>query len=140
MPRTRIGPARVRASWRVAIATKKTLASNREKYGADILTTRDYCELLKSDIEAVFVTTPDFLHEEMAVAALQAGKAVYLEKPLALTTDSCDRVLRAAMESGAKLYLGHNMRHMPFVGKMKSLIAGGAIGQVKTAWCRHFRR
>ena len=117
---------------------EKTLAANRETYGPDILATRDYCEILKSDVEAVFVTTPDFLHEKMAIEALRAGKAVYLEKPLALTTPSCDRVLRAAMESGSKLYLGHNMRHMPFVGKMKALIESGAIGEVKTAWCRHF--
>ncbi len=115
-----------------------TLAANREAYGADIFTTDDYRALLQSDVEAVFVTTPDFLHEEMAIAALQAGKAVYLEKPLAITTDSCDRVLRAAMESGSRLYLGHNMRHMPFARRMKELIDAGAIGEVKTAWCRHF--
>ena len=115
-----------------------TLELNRQSYGAEILTTRDYRELLEGDVEAVFVTAPDFLHEEMAVAALQAGKAVYLEKPLALTTASCDRVLRAARESGSRLYLGHNMRHMPFVRQMKDLIDAGAIGEVKTAWCRHF--
>ena len=117
---------------------QEALASNRESYGADIFTTSDYKELLKQDIDAVFVTTPDFLHEEQAVAALQTGKAVYLEKPMAITIEGCDRILRAAKDHNARLYLGHNMRHMVFVLKMKELIDDGAIGEVKTAWCRHF--
>lgn len=111
----------------------------REKYGPDALVTRDYREVLaRKDIDAVFVTTPDFLHEEHAVAALEAGKAVYLEKPMAITIEGCDRILRAAYERKLKLYLGHNMRHMSFVLKMKELIDSGRIGQVKAGWCRHF--
>jgi predicted dehydrogenase len=46
--------------------------------------------------------------------------------------------LRAAKQRGVKLYLGHNMRHMAFVQKMKELVDSGAIGEVRTAWCRHF--
>jgi predicted dehydrogenase len=119
-------------------ANPQTLEANRERYGSDIFTTDDYRELLKQDLDAVFIATPDFLHEEMAVAALEAGKAVYLEKPLAITTQGCDRILRTACETKSKLFLGHNMRHMPFVLKMKQLIADGAIGEVKAVWCRHF--
>ena len=115
------------------------LEAFREKYGDDVFTTDDYRELLKRDeIEAVFVTSPDFLHEEHAVAALEAGKHVYLEKPMAITIEGCDRILRTAMAHGVKLYLGHNMRHMDFVKKMKQLIESGAIGEVRTGWCRHF--
>jgi len=72
------------------------------------------------------------------VAALEAGKAVYLEKPMAITIDGCDRILRTARDHRAKLYVGHNMRHFPVVLQMKELIDGGPIGQVKVAWCRHF--
>jgi len=105
----------------------------------DVFTTADYHELLaRADVDAVFVTTPDFLHEEMAVAALEAGKAVYLEKPMAITTEGCDRILRTAQRTGSRLYLGHNMRLMNFTRKMKELIDAGAIGEVKAAWCRHF--
>ena len=86
----------------------------------------------------VFVTTPDFLHEEHAVEALEAGKAVYLEKPMAITIAGCDHILRAARDSGAALYVGHNMRHFAVIRQMKALIDGGAIGSVKAAWCRHF--
>ncbi|MDR3707714.1 MAG: Gfo/Idh/MocA family oxidoreductase [Capsulimonadaceae bacterium] len=110
----------------------------RKSYGDDIALTHDYRELLDMALDAVFVTTPDFLHEEYATAALEAGKAVYLEKPMAITIAGCDRILEAARRTGSRLYLGHNMRHMPFVIKMKELIDSGAIGEVKTAWCRHF--
>ena len=110
----------------------------REKY-APTLTTTDYRELLAcEDVDAVFICSPDNFHEEHAVAALEAGKAVYLEKPMAITTEGCDRILQAAYASKAKLYLGHNMRHMPFVLKMRELIQQGAIGEVKAGWCRHF--
>lgn len=113
-------------------------AKSRDWYGPDVWTTADYRELLQQPLDAVFVTTPDHLHETHAIAALEAGKAVYLEKPMAITIDGCDRILQTAARSGSKLYLGHNMRHMPFVLKMKELIDGGAIGEVKTVWCRHF--
>ncbi|HIJ72769.1 MAG TPA: Gfo/Idh/MocA family oxidoreductase [Candidatus Hydrogenedentes bacterium] len=111
----------------------------KEAYGAGVFVTTDYRELLNRDaIEAVFVTSPDYLHEEHAVAALEAGKSVYLEKPMAITIEGCDRILETAYQTKSKLYLGHNMRHMSFVQKMKELIDGGAIGEVKAAWCRHF--
>lgn len=110
----------------------------REWYGGDVFFTHNYHELLAQDIDAVFATTPDFLHEQQAVAALEAGKAVYLEKPMAITISGCDRILQTACRTKQKLYLGHNMRHMVFVLKMKELIDAGAIGEVKAAWCRHF--
>jgi predicted dehydrogenase len=114
------------------------LAQAREWYGDGIFTTHAYGELLEQDLDAVFVTTPDFVHEEHAVAVLEAGKALYLEKPMAISTEGCDRILETARRTGTKLYVGHNMRHMSFVLKMKELIDSGAIGEVKAVWCRHF--
>ncbi len=119
--------------------SEKTLAQFREKYGPDTFITTDYRRLLeRPDIGAVFVTTPDFLHEEHAVAALEAGKDVYLEKPMAITVEGCDRILETAFRLKRKIFVGHNMRHMGFVKKMKSLIDEGRIGEVKAGWCRHF--
>ncbi|MGD1002828.1 MAG: Gfo/Idh/MocA family oxidoreductase [Candidatus Brocadiia bacterium] len=115
------------------------LARFKLDFGPDVFVTDDYRRLLAlKDIGAVFVTSPDFLHEEHAVAALKAGKAVYLEKPMAITVRGCDRILRTAFERKLKLYLGHNMRHMRLIRKMRELILDGAIGQVKAGWCRHF--
>lgn len=101
--------------------------------------TKDYRRLLaRKDIDAVFVTTPDYLHEEMAVAALEAGKTLYLEKPMTITIEGCDRVLKTAMETETRIFVGHNMRHMDYILKMKELIESGIIGELQTVWCRHF--
>ncbi len=102
-------------------------------------TTLDHRELLgHDDLDAIVVMTPDDTHERVAIDCLQAGKAVYLEKPLAITVDGCDNVLRAARETGTRLYVGHNMRHMGVVRLMRDIIARGDIGVPKTVWVRHF--
>lgn len=99
----------------------------------------DYREMLEQErLDAVFVTSPDFCHEEQACEALRRGVAVYLEKPMAITTEGCDRVLRTAREHNTKLMLGHNMRYMAFTNQMKRLIDRGDIGTVKAVWVRHF--
>jgi predicted dehydrogenase len=116
---------------------KKARREFAERYGAGV--SADYPDVLaRSDVDAVFITSPDYCHEEQAIAALKAGKAVYLEKPMAITLAGCDRILAAAVENEGKLYLGHNMRHMAFVQKMKELVDASAIGEVMSVWCRHF--
>jgi predicted dehydrogenase len=117
----------------------ENLARFQQRYGADTFVTTDYKKLLaRADVDAVFITSPDHCHEAHTVAALRAGKAVYLEKPMAITIAGCDRILKTAAATKTKLYLGHNMRHFPVIRKMKALIDAGAIGEVKAAWCRHF--
>jgi len=118
--------------------SEDVLKRNRERYGDDILMTKDYRELLAEKPDAVFVMTPDFLHEEHALAALESAKAVYLEKPMTITIEGCDRVLTKAHETGSRLFVGHNMRYMTIFIKMRELVMSGAIGEVKSAWCRHF--
>ena len=99
----------------------------------------DYRELLGDpEIQAVFVVVRDHYHEEIATALLEAGKAVYLEKPMAITIEGCDHILESAYRSGSKLMVGHNMRYMDFVLKMKEIIDSGVIGEIQCAWCRHF--
>ena len=117
---------------------ESVLRRNQEWYGDKVFVTSSMDDLLGRELDAVMICTPDFLHEDQAVAALEKGLAVFLEKPLAITVSGCDRILRASAKHNARLYLGHNMRHMGFVLKMKALIDQGAIGEVKTAWCRHF--
>ncbi|MFI7341642.1 Gfo/Idh/MocA family protein [Streptomyces sp. NPDC050085] len=96
-------------------------------------------EVIESpDVDAVLVLTPDHTHAEIACAALRAGKPVFVEKPLDITVERCDEVLRTAYETGTRLYVGHNMRHMPVVRLMRDVIARGEIGAVKTVWVRHF--
>lgn len=110
----------------------------REWYGQEVIFTHDYRELLATPLDAVFVCSPDYLHEEHTVTALSCGCFVYCEKPLAITIRGCDRILRVNQRVGRRLFVGHNMRYMNTFRKMKALIAADAIGDVKSAWCRHF--
>ena len=118
-----------------------SIAAFREAYPemANVRTYSDYRELLADpEVEAVFVMVRDAFHEEMTVAALEAGKHVYLEKPMAITIEGCDRILETAYRTGKKLMIGHNMRYMDFVLKMKEIIDSGIIGEIQSVWVRHF--
>ena len=98
-----------------------------------------YPELIADPaVDAVCVMVRDQYHEEIAVAALEAGKAVYLEKPMALTVEGCDRILETAFRTGSRLFVGHNMRYVPSILKMKEVIDSGIIGEIQCAWVRHF--
>lgn len=122
-----------------ADVNEKEFAGFKEKYGPEVFVATDYMKMLEiKNIDAVFVTSPDFLHEEHAIAALESEKDVYLEKPMAITVEGCDRILETAFRFKRKVYVGHNMRHLSFVKKMKELIDEGRIGEVKAGWCRHF--
>lgn len=99
----------------------------------------EYRSLLDDDsIDAVVVATPDDTHEAIACDALKAGKPVFVEKPLGISVEQCDTILRTAYETGSRLYVGHNMRHMGVVRLMRDLITRGDIGEPKTIWVRHF--
>ncbi|QHK20328.1 Gfo/Idh/MocA family oxidoreductase [Pseudarthrobacter psychrotolerans] len=100
--------------------------------------TADLEELLGSGIDAVLVLTPDNQHAAVAVRTLRAGIATFCEKPLDVTIEAADLILQTAYDTGTRLYVGHNMRHMPVVVQMRKLIEEGRIGEVKAIWCRHF--
>jgi predicted dehydrogenase len=118
---------------------RKTLDCFKDKTGKDIFLTEDYNELLKrKDVNAVLIMTRDYQHEDITVAALESGKAVYLEKPMTITIEGCARILETAYRTKTKLFLGHNMRYMPVVLKMKGIIDSGVIGEIQAVWCRHF--
>lgn len=95
-------------------------------------------EVWTSQVDAVMVLSPDHLHANHAIGALEAGRAVFCEKPLAITTLDADAVLEAAYRTGSRLYVGHNMRHMPVIQTMRGIIESGRIGDVAAVWCRHF--
>lgn len=95
-------------------------------------------ELLGAGLDAVLVLTPDNRHAEIAVQTLRAGIPTFCEKPLDVTVEAADAILAAAFETGTRLYVGHNMRHMPVVVQMREIIESGRIGEVKAVWCRHF--
>ncbi len=111
----------------------------QEEYGKDTFICADYRKLLeRDDIDAVAIFTPDNFHAEPAIAALQAGKDVFLEKPMSITIEDCEAIIKAEKESGRKLMIGFNLRYNDYFNTMKEIIDSGAIGQVKTIWIRHF--
>ena len=115
------------------------LADFRKRNPDVEFTTGDYRELVaRKDLDAIAVFSPDFCHEEHAVAVLDAGKHLFLEKPMAITVAGCDRILAAWHRSGRRFFMGFNMRYMNWVRTMKQIVAEGTIGPVQAVWVRHF--
>jgi predicted dehydrogenase len=84
----------------------------------------------RDDIDAVFVSTPPALHEEMSVRALEAGKHVLCEKPLARTPAECRAMVDAASRSGRVLATGFNYRFYPSFALARDYLSRGAIGEL----------
>ena len=82
------------------------------------------------DIDAVYIATPVFLHCEQAVAAAEAGKHVLCEKPMALSSAECEKMIAAARQSGVYLGIAYYRHYYPVVARLKELITSGFIGQV----------
>ena len=100
--------------------------------------TDDYRQLLAmEDIDVVSVCTPNDQHEEMAVAAIRAGKHVYIDKPLAVDGESADRIARAAAEADVLTGMAFNNRGFPSTIRAKQLVEEGRIGDVLTFQARY---
>jgi predicted dehydrogenase len=85
----------------------------------------DYDELLKDrDIDVVFILSRNQHHASQAVAALEAGKHVFVEKPMALSRDECRMIERAVRKSGRQLTVGFNRRFAPFYVEQKRCLTG----------------
>jgi predicted dehydrogenase len=90
---------------------------------------RDDRELLADpDVDAVYVATPVHLHAEQTIAAVEAGKHVLCEKPMALDVAECERMIAAARTHGVRLAVAYYRRFYPVVDRIKALLASGEIG------------
>src|SRR5262249_22308 len=98
---------------------------------------RDYHELLADPhVEAVTVVTHVDDHVAPTVAALEAGKHVLLEKPMARTAAESDRILAAAKKAGTSFMVGHICRFNPRYAIARERIRAGALGQVVSLYAR----
>jgi predicted dehydrogenase len=89
----------------------------------------DWRELVKDpEVEAVYVSTPVYLHAEQAVAAAEAGKHILCEKPLALTAAECERMNAAAEANGVLLGVAYYRRFYPAVERVRELLESGELG------------
>ena len=94
----------------IAGASEATAAAARRDFPAVPVDVGYHALLGRPDIDAVAVVVPNHLHAEVGVAALEAGKDVLLEKPMATTLEDCDHLLAAARASGRVLTVGHELR------------------------------
>jgi myo-inositol 2-dehydrogenase/D-chiro-inositol 1-dehydrogenase len=98
-------------------------------HAPDLMT--DFRKLLdRKDIDAVFIATPVDLHKEMAVAALEVGKHIYCEKPMARTPEECRQVVNAAKTAKGIFQQGFQLRHDPYRAASVKFIHSGGIGKV----------
>src|SRR5438067_9879234 len=80
------------------------------------------------DVNAIYIATPPSSHEEYTIAALQAGKPVYVEKPMSVNRISAGRMADAARKKNGKLVVAHYRRAQPLFKKIKQLIDERTIG------------
>ncbi len=85
------------------------------------------------EINAIYVATPPSSHEEYTLAALKAGKPVYVEKPMALDYSSAVSMKEMAEKMGVKLVVAHYRRMQPLFNRVKQLLAEKAIGETRFA-------
>jgi len=101
---------------------------------------RDYRKLLeRKDLDAVVIATPDHWHALQFIEACNAGKDVYVEKPLSLTVMEGRRMVEAARRTGRITQVGTQRRSSPMVRQACELVRSGGIGRVTVAKCFHLQ-
>lgn len=110
---------------------EERLTAAQQQLG-DIPTTTSLEQFLQfPELEAVIICSNDHVHAEHAIAALEAGKHVYLEKPMAQTIEDCDRMIEAGIAAERVFMVGLELRYSSLMKDMKSIIESGEIGEIK---------
>ena len=130
------GPAFNRVPQSSLIAVMRRNAEKAEEYAKRHHVPKWYSNaddlLANPDINAIYIATPPSSHEELTLKALNAGKDVYVEKPMALSGVACLNMQSAADKLGRKLSVAHYRRFMPYFQKVKQLIDQGTIGEINS--------
>ncbi len=123
----------------VAVADPLEAPARRaaERFGVPHVFT-DYRDLLALPLDAVSVCTPNASHEPIALAALDAGKHVLCEKPLALDYAGARRMHARAEHTGLKTAVNFRYRWMPAAGFVRDLLHGGELGEVYHVYAHYF--
>jgi phthalate 4,5-cis-dihydrodiol dehydrogenase len=127
---------------RIALcAAMDPLEHRRQAFARDFgARTYEHFEDLCSDpsIEAIYIASPHRYHARQAVEALQHGKHVLVEKPLALTLEDCDHVIEAAERTGLNVIVGHTHAFDPNIRHMRALIESGEVGRLGMILCLNY--
>ena len=98
-------------------------------------------DLIQSEkINAIYIATPPDVREAYAIEAMQLGKPVYLEKPMALNLASCKRLKSVSEKLGIKLSVAHYRRNLPLFMEVKNILEQGDIGAIKEVQITMFKK
>ncbi len=109
---------------------EESLRAFAERWGWKHIETDWRKVIERDDVDIVDISLPPHLHAQAAIAAARAGKHIFCEKPLAISTQEGEEMLREVEKAGVKHYLNHNYRRCPAVQLAKQLIDEGKIGRV----------
>lgn len=84
------------------------------------------------EVNAIYIATPPLYHEAYAIAALERGKFVYVEKPVALNVAACNRMSEAVAKTNGKLVVAHYRRGLPMFNHIRDLVNNGTVGKIKS--------
>lgn len=90
-------------------------------------------------VNAVYIATPPNTHMQYAIKAMQAGKPVYVEKPMGMTSAECEEMIRTSETTNQKLFVAFYRRALPYFLKVKELLESGVIGNVLTVEVKQYR-
>ncbi|MBN1185541.1 MAG: Gfo/Idh/MocA family oxidoreductase [Bacteroidales bacterium] len=82
------------------------------------------------EINAIYIATPPVFHEQYAIEAMKAGKAVYIEKPATLDAIGCERLIEEARKQDVPVSVAHYRRALPLFQKVKSIVREGILGKI----------
>lgn len=102
-----------------------------QRHGIPCWTTNLDDVLNDPEINAIYIATPPDSHPSLAIKAAQAGKAVYVEKPMANTYEECVAMIEACKSAGVPLFVAYYRRVLPGFVKVKELVDAGAIGEIR---------
>jgi predicted dehydrogenase len=123
----------------VATTRRETAEKAAREIGCEVWTT-DYSELLaRDDVDLVDCTVPNHRHEEVVIAAAEAGKHIYCEKPLAMNVAEGQRMVDAVEKAGVKTQMTFNFRFFPAITRAKQLVEDGFLGRVFSFRGRYYR-
>jgi predicted dehydrogenase len=142
--RKRVAPALRELDNCELVAVSRADAARAEEFAREFGAKRrhaDWRRLIEdTEVEAVYVATPVHLHAEQSIAALDAGKHVLCEKPMALGVAECERMNAAARANNVRLGVAYYRRFYPAVGRVREILNSGEIGTPVLAQMNAFER
>ncbi len=96
----------------------------------------DYRELLADpEVDVVSICSPNYLHHEIALAAIEAGKPFWIEKPMGVSAAQSKDIAVCAQKAGLVTSVGFNYRHVPAIEKAREVVRSGRLGRVTNVRC-----